>query len=340
MNSAIVVHNNFDKTWPFAADHLRSLWERQGELEFVRLNASDDRPLGEVLPDSRRIQRLIALSMPVTDTCMEALAALEEAAFLGPYDTNLSPQLSAMLERRSVKLYRHQSEGFWGQSVAEFALGLTICALRRIPQTYRQMIQDHRPWDYSPPSGIGRPGARGAQFGDEPRFVNGTIDGKRIRIVGMGNIGSRYAGFVHKLGADVAAWDPFATASAFDRSGCHRVEKLDELLTDAQIFAPMVPLTASTRGLITARHIACLPRGSLAVVVTRAGVCDFQALRKSVLADELALAADVFDVEPLPLDDPLLARPNVVHTPHNAGRTIDANRRWAEALMEQFRSVD
>jgi phosphoglycerate dehydrogenase-like enzyme len=48
-------------------------------------------------------------------------------------------------------------------------------------------------------------------------------------------------------------------------------------------------------------------------------------LRERVLADELALAADVWDVEPLPIDDPLLGRHNVVHTPHIAGRTRDAN---------------
>ena len=72
------------------------------------------------------------------------------------------------------------------------------------------------------------------------------------------------------------------------------------------------------------------------MVVTRAGICDFQALRDRVLADELALAADVFDIEPLELDDRLLARPNVIHTPHNAGRTKDANRSWAQALADEF----
>ena len=88
--------------------------------------------------------------------------------------------------------------------------------------------------------------------------------------------------------------------------------------------------------LVTAAHIDAQPRGCLVVLVTRAGICDVPAIRRRVLADELALAADVFDVEPLPLNDPLLGRHNVVHTPHNAGRTRQANQRWAEMLVEQF----
>ena len=107
-------------------------------------------------------------------------------------------------------------------------------------------------------------------------------------------------------------------------------------MADAEIFAPMVPLTEQTRGLVTAAHIDALPQGCLVVLITRAGICDMPALRRRVLADELALAADVFDVEPLSLEDPLLGRHNVVHTPHNAGRTRTANERWAEALLVQF----
>jgi phosphoglycerate dehydrogenase-like enzyme len=138
------------------------------------------------------------------------------------------------------------------------------------------------------------------------------------------------------LGADVAAWDPFAPEPAFHRAGARKEWHLDQLVRDAEIFAPMLPLTDSTRGIVTAEHIRALPQGCLVVLVTRAAICDMPTLRRRVLADELALAADVFDVEPLPLDDPLLGRHNVVHTPHNAGRTRNANQRWAEALAAQF----
>lgn len=214
-----------------------------------------------------------------------------------------------------------------GQSVAEFALGLTIAGLRRIPQLHTEIITDQDPWDYDPDR---RPlaGKRGHQFADDTT----------VRIVGVRNIGSRYANFVNELGADVAGYDPYADKPCFHRSGTRKVWRLDDLITDTEIFAPMVPLTEETEKLVTAQHINALPSGCLVVLVTRAQVCDMAAVRERVIADEIALAADVWDIEPLPLDDPLLDRHNVVHTPHLAGRTRHANEQWAEMLATQFES--
>ena len=254
-----------------------------------------------------------------------------------PYDSLTDPALIAALNARGIKVHAHRSEGFWGQSVSEFALGLTLAALRRIPQTHAEMRHDPSVWEYAPPEGAGRPGARGQQYGDDSRFTSGTIEGKRVRIVGAGNIASRYASFVKMLGADVAAWDPFAPEAPFHRAGSRHEHHLDRLVRDAEIFAPMLPLTEGTRGIITRELVHALPRGCLVVLATRALICDMPALRARVLSDELSLAADVFDIEPLPFDDPLLGRHNVVHTPHNAGRTRQANERWAEMLAVQFR---
>src|SRR5215208_5347300 len=309
--STIVVHPDFDRTWPWAADHFRALWRAQGQTEFVRL---------------------VALNVPVTVECVAKMPALQEAVFSPTPPTEVGEALAAP----GVRTYVQPSEGFWGQSVAEFALALTLCGLRRIPQLHRAIVIDLQPWDYTPPGDVGRPGARGQQFGDDPNFVNGTVEGKRIRVVGAGNIASRYASFVHELGAEVAAWDPYASEPCFHRSGARRELRLDSLVHDAEIFAPMVPLTDETRGLVKREHLLALSRGCLVILVTRAAVCDMPTLRERVLADELALAADVWDVEPLPLDDPLLGRHNVVHTPHNAGRTREANHAWAERLAAQF----
>ncbi|MBE7465035.1 MAG: hydroxyacid dehydrogenase [Planctomycetes bacterium] len=333
MLSAILVHPNFDRSWPFSADWLRQLWASQGPVEFHRLKHNDTRSAGEILSKPGEVVRLIALNVEVTPACLAKLPKLEE--FHGRVGDK--PDLAAALQARKVEVRKHTSEGFWGESVSEFGLALTLCGLRRIPQTHHNILTSHQDWHYSTPLEEMQPGMRGGQYGDDARFTAGTVCGKRVRVVGAGNIASRYAGACHYLGADVAAWDPFAPEPCFHRTGARRELYLDRLVQDAEIFAPMVPLTPKTEGLVTAQHIEALPRGCLVVLVTRANVCHMPTLRKRVLNDELALAADVFDVEPVPLDDPLLGRPNVVHTPHNAGRTEFANRRWAEMLAEQFK---
>ena len=337
MTSLIVVHPDFDATWPFAADHLRTLFATQGPTDLIRVGQADRRPLGQLVAHPAGVTRLVALGVPVTDACLARFDELREAAFQDAYSQSFND--TQLLAARSVRVYTQPSEGFWGQSVAEFALALTLCGLRRIPQLHHEILSSQTPWDYSPPNQQGRPGARGAQYGDDPRFANGTVAGKRVRIIGAGNIASRYANFTHMLGADVAAWDPFASEPCFHRAGARKEWHLDRLVRDAEIFAPMLPLTDATRGIVTAAHICALPTGCLVVLATRAAICDMPALRARVLADELALAADVFDIEPLPLDDRLLGRHNVVHTPHNAGRTQHANQQWARALFEQFEPV-
>lgn len=342
MKSAIITGPSFDAIWPFAADHAHRGWAKQGPVEFVRTGAGDHRPASTWLRAPQKIERLILLGVPFTPVCLERMPALRELAWSGDGYAYDHAEHSALLDAvagRGVRMIRHSSEGFWGQSVAEFGLALTLCALRRIPQLHRAMINTPQVWDYLPPDGVGRPGARGQQYGDSSEFTSGTLEGKRVRVIGAGNIASRYASFCHALGAEVAAWDPLASEPCFHRSGARREHFPDRLIEDAEIFAPMVPLTERTRGLVTAKQIEALPRGALVVLVTRAGICDMPTLRRRVLAGELALAADVFDVEPLPPDDPLLGHPNVVHTPHNAGRTRQANERWAEMLLAQFTPV-
>lgn len=333
-DSALCASAAFDRGWPWAADHWRARWGADGPLAFAR--SADPAPRAvDLIAEPAAIRRLVLLRVDLTVDDLRAFPRLEEVVLL---PASGEPEgMDAALEVRGILRHRHGDEGFWGQSVAEFGLALTLCGLRRIPQTHRDMIASHEPWDYSPPGGVGTPGARGAQFGDDPAFTHGTIAGKRVRVVGAGNIGARYASWCAMLGADVAVWDPFAPEPCFHRSGARREHHLEHLVADAEIFAPMLPLTPKTQGLIGAELMDALPRGCLVVQVTRAAICDTEVLYRRVLADELALAADVFDHEPVALDHPLLGRGNVVHTPHNAGRTADANRAWSDALIARFR---
>lgn len=337
MKTTIVVTSEFDTIWPFSADRLLQMLQPMTEVSIVRVGTHDNRSLAEVVdgigssstgaPGAKSIERLIALGGYVSDSDLAAFPTLKEAFATTGYEA--PSDWAQLLEDRGIRQIAHRSEGFWAQSVSEFALGLTIGALRRIPQLHQQILTNLAPWDYP-----------AQQYGDDSAFTNGTVEGKRVRIVGAGNIASRYASFMSMLGAEVSAWDPFASEPAFHRSGTRREFHLDKLVGDAEIFVPMVPLTPSTEGLVTTEHIRALPTGCLVVQATRAKIVDTVELRRRVLADELSLAADVFDIEPLPLGDPLLGRNNVVHTPHNAGRTKESNFRWAEMLAEQLIEYD
>lgn len=339
MTRTIIVDPLFEDVWPHAADYLQHIWENESAVDFVRLPDEQATRLSDAVPHPERVTQLVSLGVKATPQDLEAFRTLEEAFVMTDSMYSVDEEIKASLEERGVTVHDHTNEGFWSESVSEFGLALTINGLRRIPQKHREMITSHEPWDLDQLDNE-VPGANGHQFADDYPFVNGTLSEKRVRIAGLGNIGSRYAHVADFLGADVAGYDPYADEPCFHRSGTTRRYSLEELVSDAEIFVPTVPLTDATRGLITADLIHSLPDGCLVVLITRAEVCDMDAIRERVTAGELSLAADVWDEEPLSLDDPLLDRNNVVHTPHIAGRTDDANRQWAEHLAAHFSAVN
>jgi phosphoglycerate dehydrogenase-like enzyme len=212
----------------------------------------------------------------------------------------------------------------WAQSVAEFTMGLMIASLRRIPSWHQRMASGWSEWTY-----------RFDQYCDDDDHVNGTIAGKSVGIVGLGEIGSRVARWCSAFGAKVSAYDPFIARDRFH--ACEAIDTdLDTLIAMSDIVVVSVPKTASSVGMIDSRRVDALAPGSLVITVTRSIAIDLSALRRRVMRNELFWASDVFDIEPLPVDDPVLNRPNVVHTPHVAGRTGHANEEVARILASEF----
>lgn len=335
MTNVIVVQDKFDGSWPFTANYWYEKWSKLGKVELIR-QVDEEKPLSVLLKGFSEISRLVVLGIPISANCINFNIKVKEACIQTSGDKeNLSKLKNAWKERGTVFI-EQKSEGMWGQSVSEFALALTLAGLRRIPQEHIGVLSLSEVWNHGPLIGKGRPEQQGHQYSDTSDFTSGTIEGKRIRIIGAGNIASRYASFVSFLGADVAAWDPFASEPCFHRSGARQIHHIRELIKDAEIFVPMLPLTDQTRGLITKELIDLIPKKALVVMVTRMQICDFNRLYERIKNNELALAADVFDIEPLPLNHVLVGRDNVVHTPHIAGRTKQANEAFANALMSQF----
>ena len=137
---------------------------------------------------------------------------------------------------------------------------------------------------------------------------------RTLGLVGYGRIGRRVAEKARAFGLEVVAYDPYAsTADGVELLG------LDELLRRADILSLHVPLTPETRHMIGARELALLEPGSLVINIGRGGLVDEDALVAALQSGHIAGAAlDVTEIEPLPLDSPLLDAPNVILTPHVA----------------------
>src|SRR5947209_5739776 len=100
-NSAIVVNHAFDGYRPFAADHARAMWNGQGNPAFIRLEAGDNRRVGE-LAVPMETSRLLSLGVPLMPECVIGLPRLRELAVssVPPAD---SP-LRGVLAERQVQL--------------------------------------------------------------------------------------------------------------------------------------------------------------------------------------------------------------------------------------------
>ena len=156
--------------------------------------------------------------------------------------------------------------------------------------------------------------------------------------MGLGQIGGRVAQWCVALGAKVLGYDPFISAERLDELGVESAE-MDELVEASEVVFVAIPPTPSAKGILSRERISKLRKGALVVITTRAHAVDMKALRERIEADELAGAFDVYDSEPVAVDDPLRGRQNVVHTPHIAGRTRDANLLAADVVADDFERI-
>jgi D-3-phosphoglycerate dehydrogenase / 2-oxoglutarate reductase len=168
-------------------------------------------------------------------------------------------------------------------------------------------------------------------------FIGVEVTGKTLGVIGLGNIGAIVADRARGLRMNVIGYDPFVTPEAAARLGIDCVS-LDEIYARADFISIHTPLTNDTRGLIGEAAIAKMKKGVRIVNCARGGIVDEAALLAALNSGQVAGAAlDVFASEPPAKDDPLVAHPKVVSTPHLGASTGEAQLNVAIAVAEQIR---
>jgi len=200
-------------------------------------------------------------------------------------------------------------------AAAEFAVGLILASLRRIPAADAEL-------------------KAGTWRGDYYAYDNAGLElaGATAGLVGYGAIGRIVARVLRAFGAHVLVADPFAQAEQASADGVELVE-LDELLRRSSVVSLHARLTPETKHLLNAANLAQLPDGAVLVNSARGDLLDYEPLPDMLRSGHLgALAVDVYDVEPPPAHWPLFDAPNVITTPHLAGATRQTAHRAAEIV--------
>ncbi len=170
---------------------------------------------------------------------------------------------------------------------------------------------------------------------EKSKFMGVELTNKTLGVIGAGNIGGIVCDRALGLKMKVVAYDPFLSDERASQLGVEKVE-LDELLKRADFITLHVPLTDSTRNILSAENIAKTKKGVRIINCARGGLVDEEALAEALKSGHVAGAAfDVFAVEPA-TDSPLFNLPNVVCTPHLGAATTEAQENVALQVAEQM----
>jgi D-3-phosphoglycerate dehydrogenase len=171
---------------------------------------------------------------------------------------------------------------------------------------------------------------------EKTKFMCTEITGKTLGIIGTGNIGAVVVDRAQGLRMKVVAYDPVLTA---EKAAAMKVElvSLDDLLQRADVITMHVPMLPSTKGMLNDAAFAKMKKGVLIINAARGGLIDEDALLRAIESGHVRGAAlDVFAIEPVPTDHPLLKREEVVVTPHLGASTFEAQVNVAVEAAEQM----
>jgi len=200
-------------------------------------------------------------------------------------------------------------------SAAEHTCGMILSVARLIPQAHAETKR---------------------ALWDKKKWLGRELDGKTLAIIGLGKIGREVAMRMQAFGMKTIGYDPMLPAEVAAKSSIVLLP-LEENFRQADFITIHTPLNEATHNLISAKTIALMKDGVRIVNCARGGIIHEADLANALKSGKVAAAAlDVFDVEPITPENPLLNCDNAILTPHIAASTVEAQEKVALQIAEQI----
>ena len=242
----------------------------------------------------------------------DVLACAPQLEFVSSMSVGVDHVEVPVLTRRGIPL--GNTPGVLVDTTADLAFALLLAAARRVPEAddfvRRGNWSEHNAWS--------------------PEFFTGKdVSGATLGLVGLGAIGEAVARRAAGFGMNVLAWNRTPRPVANVRN-----VSLDDLLTRSDFVSIHVALAPDTRNLISAARIAQMKPGAVLVNTARGGIVDEHALAEALRSEHLyAAGVDVFEREPIAVDNPLLELSNVVLAPHLGSATQRTRAKMADLAV-------
>lgn len=188
-------------------------------------------------------------------------------------------------------------------AAAELTMAMMLALARNVPQAHRSMKEGK--WERS-------------------KFMGVEMRGKTLGIIGLGRIGTGVVKRALAFEMKVMAYDPFLTEEKALDLGIELAE-LDKIYAQSDFITLHTPLTPETKHILNDAAFAKMKKGIRIIQCARGGLIDEKALFKAIQEGIVAGAAvDVFEKEPVTLENPLLSLDNVIVVPHLGASTTEA----------------
>jgi D-3-phosphoglycerate dehydrogenase len=303
----ISIPDDFPSVFAGSAAHERA--KKLGDVQVVTARGADDEAELIKRLGRARVAINIRAHARFSDGVFAACRELKLVSVWGTGTDNIDLDAAG---RRGVTVCN--TPGVNAFAVAEHAIALMLAAGRKIPRIDREM--------------------RGGAW---PREMLTQCLGKTLGVFGTGTIGARVITLARALGMDVLAWSARGDEGHVKSLGARPAAK-EEILREADFVSLHLRLTPETRGFLTRREFALMKKTAIFINTGRGALVDRDALLDALRQGRIAAAGlDVFHEEPLKPDDPVLAVPNVILSPHNAGQTPEVIR---DGLLRAVTNVE
>jgi phosphoglycerate dehydrogenase-like enzyme len=202
-------------------------------------------------------------------------------------------------------------------NVAEYTIGAMIMVARQFVEQAQAMRHSLRGEPAVPHSG---------------RYLRGAVVG----LVSASKVGREVIRLLQPFDVTLLVHDPYLSEADAQSLGVTRVP-LDELFERSEIVSLHAPSIPETRHMIGAAQLRRLRDGALFINTSRGSVLDHDSLLTEARAARIRIVLDVTEPEPLPIDHPLRALPNVYLTPHVSGAGAYGYHRIGETTLQALR---